>query len=419
MYDLNPLRRKGFDFVFDAGSGIQDVVVKKLRLSSKVKKGDRITLEADATHDPGAIYDLLAQVAKSLPLHLYNVTQVELVASVNTDAGKPPKAVTMRLTHPNSCSLKYDELDLKLRDMLHASGIEPKELTEAPKADAETVEPAQEMTAGDAFAELLARVGANQGAAVLIGAQELSAWPQAAVAVMKTQKLLVKARPAASVVCPGCERECVMPVHVPPAQGAASRAFVVCDKRSDINRVNVPIDRLEQWQASGEAVADLIARLLDLRRPRSRDSDAARWEIGMLKGAKHAGHLVLLGNGELTLSIAGHTIVLADVLDVDGERIVIDRRMLVRRVDHPVAGAGDAESAAARRDRIKARVRAEKEKGTRAFLKVVAEEEGISVSRLKQLVKDNPRAGQKSAGLVAGIERGWLDDEKIHTLTRP
>ncbi len=43
---------------------------------------------------------------------------------------KPAKAVTIRITHPNSCSLKYDELDLKLRDMLEASGIEPKESVE-------------------------------------------------------------------------------------------------------------------------------------------------------------------------------------------------------------------------------------------------------------------------------------------------
>ena len=44
----------------------------------------------------------------------------------DVDADKPPKAVAIRITHPNSCSLKYDELDLKLRDMLNASGIEPK-----------------------------------------------------------------------------------------------------------------------------------------------------------------------------------------------------------------------------------------------------------------------------------------------------
>jgi hypothetical protein len=54
IYDLNPLCQKNFDFVYDAGSGIQDVAVKKLRLSSKVKKGDRITLEADAIHNPDA-----------------------------------------------------------------------------------------------------------------------------------------------------------------------------------------------------------------------------------------------------------------------------------------------------------------------------------------------------------------------------
>jgi hypothetical protein len=130
IYDLNPLRQKGFDFVYAVGSGIQDVAMRKLRLSSKVKKGDRITLEADATDNPDAVYELLDKIGKAIPLHLYNVTQVELAASIVVDGNTPPKAVTIRITHPNSCSLKYDELDLKLRDMLNASGIEPKEPAE-------------------------------------------------------------------------------------------------------------------------------------------------------------------------------------------------------------------------------------------------------------------------------------------------
>jgi hypothetical protein len=143
VYDLNSLRQKSFHFVFDVGSGIQDVVVKKLRLSSKVTKGDRITLEADAANNREAIYELLDTIGKCLPLHLYNVTQVELVAPVTVDVDRPPKLVKFYITHPNSCSLKYDELDLKLRDMLEASGIEPKkpyegvestEATEAAKA---------------------------------------------------------------------------------------------------------------------------------------------------------------------------------------------------------------------------------------------------------------------------------------------
>ena len=49
---------------------------------------------------------------------------------MNTDLNKPPKKVTIRITHPNSCSLKYDEIGDRLRDMLHASGIELKEQDE-------------------------------------------------------------------------------------------------------------------------------------------------------------------------------------------------------------------------------------------------------------------------------------------------
>lgn len=127
VYDLNPLRESSFDFIYEPSSGIKDVEVKKLRLSSKVKKGDRITVEADPVNDPGAVYGLLDEIGKAIPLHQYNVTQVELTASVVVDGNKPPKSVTIRITHPNSCSLKYDEMDLKLRDMLIASGIEPKE----------------------------------------------------------------------------------------------------------------------------------------------------------------------------------------------------------------------------------------------------------------------------------------------------
>lgn len=133
VYDLNPLRQKDFAFTFAVGSGIEDVAVKKLRLSSRVKKGERITLEADAAENPDAVYELLDQLGKSIPLNMYNITLVELAASIVVDADKPAKAVTIRITHPNSCSLKYDELGLKLRDMLEASGIEPKGAVEEAK----------------------------------------------------------------------------------------------------------------------------------------------------------------------------------------------------------------------------------------------------------------------------------------------
>lgn len=140
VYDLNPLGQKRFDFTYAVGSGIENVAVKKLRLSSRAKRGDRITLEADASQDPDAVYMLLDTIGKAVPLHLYNVTQVELAASVVVDPDKPAKSITIRIGHPNSCSLKYDEVDLKLRDMLEASGIEPKEQEEPKTETAEAAE---------------------------------------------------------------------------------------------------------------------------------------------------------------------------------------------------------------------------------------------------------------------------------------
>ncbi|MGB8029562.1 MAG: hypothetical protein WCF30_07835 [Terracidiphilus sp.] len=130
VYDLNPLRERGFQFAYSPESGIQSVAVKKLRLSSKVVKGDRITLEADVAANREAIYDLLDEVSESGRLRTYNVTQVELAALVAMKADEKPKSVAVRITHPNSCSLKYDDVDLKLRKMLVDSGIEPREPTE-------------------------------------------------------------------------------------------------------------------------------------------------------------------------------------------------------------------------------------------------------------------------------------------------
>ncbi len=131
VYDLNPLRERGFQFVYDAASGIESVAVKKLRLSAKFVKGDRITLEADTAANREAIYDLLDKVGRSEPLRLYYVTQVELAAKVAMKADEKPKSVTVCITYPNSCSLKYDDVDLKLRKMLVDSGIEPREPTES------------------------------------------------------------------------------------------------------------------------------------------------------------------------------------------------------------------------------------------------------------------------------------------------
>ncbi len=127
VYDLNPLRNRNFGFTYALGSGIDNVAVKKIRFSSRIRGGERITLEADVSQNQFALHDQIEKVSKSVSLNLYNVTQVELTVTVSIDINKPPKNATIRLTYPNSCSLKYDGVGLMLRKMLESSGIEPKE----------------------------------------------------------------------------------------------------------------------------------------------------------------------------------------------------------------------------------------------------------------------------------------------------
>lgn len=130
IYDLSALANKNFNFVTVPGDGIEKVVVKKLRFSSRITKGDRITLESDPNGDSNAIYKQIDTLNKAIPLlNLYNITQAELTAFV-VEGDKPAKQHSIRITYPNSCSLKYDELDLKLRNMLEASKIEPNLLIE-------------------------------------------------------------------------------------------------------------------------------------------------------------------------------------------------------------------------------------------------------------------------------------------------
>ncbi len=131
VYDLSPLFKKNFEFTYALGSGIEQVAVQKLRLSSRIKKGDRITLEADTADNRNAVYELMEKMKSALPMHMYNITQAELSVTLSANGDKAPKVVKVRITHPNSCSLKYEEMDLKLRDMLSTSGLEPREINTA------------------------------------------------------------------------------------------------------------------------------------------------------------------------------------------------------------------------------------------------------------------------------------------------
>lgn len=239
----------------------------------------------------------------------------------------------------------------------------------------------------DVLPAVLDRLAAAAGEMALFSERDLAEWPATALARLKADRLLVKGPPADTLTCPGCEEDCLMPVEIATTAGGTLRAFVVCDKRDDVARVAIARDLLEQWTCSPERVADVLARLLSIRRSGS-DATARRWDVGVLKGAKGSAHVVLGIENELRLTIAGHSLPVADVLELGDKGLTIERRALLRCVDNPVAAAGGQESAEQRRERLRKRRNALKASGVRNFNKVLAEEEGITVERIKQLLAE-------------------------------
>jgi len=183
----------------------------------------------------------------------------------------------------------------------------------------------------DALIELLDRVGANQGVAVLVTDDELRQWPSEAVRAMKSQKLVTRTRPATSAICPGCEHQCVMPVHTSPAGSKAS--FIVCDKRSDVNRVPVSGSRMIQWQCNADLVCRFIAASLGLRRSGSQTAHADLWEIGIVTGDKRSQMLCLQADGGLTLVVCGNRVPLAELIAFCDGQYSLDGAMIRRMVD--------------------------------------------------------------------------------------
>ncbi len=185
----------------------------------------------------------------------------------------------------------------------------------------------------DVLVELWDRVGANHGAAVLVNDDELRQWPSEAVKTMQSQRIVAKARPAASAICPGCEHECVMPVHTVPATARSAVSLIVCNKRSDINRVPVSASRLIQWQCNADLVCGFIAASLGLRRTGRQTAYADLWEIGVASGNKRRQMLCLQADGGLTLVVGGNKVPLAELITFCDGQYSLDGAMIRRIVD--------------------------------------------------------------------------------------
>ena len=126
IYDLAPLQNSNPPFQFSPDSGIESVAIKKFRLAIDGTT-ERITLEVNPKHNQNAIYELRDRVCKNISLSQMTITQVGIVVTyISTPKTGEKNTRTFDISWPNSCSLKHDGNDAAIREMLIASGIEPR-----------------------------------------------------------------------------------------------------------------------------------------------------------------------------------------------------------------------------------------------------------------------------------------------------
>lgn len=205
------------------------------------------------------------------------------------------------------------------------------------------------MTPLEALLELLERVGANNGAA-LVSEEELSRWPAEAVRQLKSQKLLTRASPAVSAVCSGCEQECTMPVHTVSAGPGKAASFAVCDKRDDINRVAVPAERLKQWRCGPEAVGLFVGHGVGLHPESQRKAADGLWELGLVKGKRRSQMVCLRAGEALELVAGGNAFPLAELLRYGAEGYSVDSEAIRQLVDAATTGDSRYTPSNARRE---------------------------------------------------------------------
>lgn len=132
-FELESLKSGRHQFRYTPESGIADVRIKSMRFSVFTGSTKRLMLDADYTKHPDAIYESIAEVFKAgkgigdkdprIPLDNTFVTQVALQVTFQPEENKRPRTRSFTISYPHSCNLKYDELGIRIHQMLAESGV--------------------------------------------------------------------------------------------------------------------------------------------------------------------------------------------------------------------------------------------------------------------------------------------------------
>ena len=192
------------------------------------------------------------------------------------------------------------------------------------------------MTLADVLQDLVQRLGSGDD--TVLTWEQVRQWPKVAIDAFQKAGWIKPTVAASTVECSGCEENCFMPVHILPARnGQPARAYVACDRPAGMGRVNIPLSRLRQWQITEAQVAGWLSRALGLKAKAERDPASGTFTLGNLQGKKRLGSLKFDTATPASLTVAGHSLPLSDVVDFKRDDLRIDRAAILDIVDLPPA----------------------------------------------------------------------------------
>lgn len=113
----------------------------------------------------------------------------------------------------------------------------------------------------------------------------------------------------------------------------AATSFVVCDKRSDINRVTIAAARLALWRCDAKAICGFVSASLSLAQSSVQLSQEGLLPIGMIRGNKRTQMLCLRVIGYLALVVGADSVPLVDLVSYDNGSFTLDQSLIYQMVD--------------------------------------------------------------------------------------
>ena len=184
---------------------------------------------------------------------------------------------------------------------------------------------------------------------------------------------------------------------MPVERGAdPARPWVVCDKRGDINRVPVSVDRLGQWRTSAGILGRFVAEGLSLRWRGWKAEEGGELEIGVITGEKPGKTLKLRIEGELAFVRGTSALALSKVLVFRDGGFALEGTRIRRWVDATAADERPVASSHIRREVGKRDTRKKHKDWQKAYRALRREKPGMTdVWYSRQIAKSGLGGGHR------------------------